>query len=188
MGTAVVVIVYPDRNPLLGVLEAVELGPHQELLQDRLPEPLDFTQRHRVMRAASDMFYPVFLQFPLEGGRAPPVDVLAAVVGQHLFGDAVFSRCPSVRFQHVRRRLAPVKPQAGYIARVVVDKADQVRVRAGQAECADIRLPQLVRLRSFEEPRFWGIACRLYPFLLDQLFFNERLVNRCRAGLDKEEP
>ena len=131
MGTAVVVIVYPDRNPLLCVCKAVELSAQQELLQDRLPEPLDFTQRHRMMRAASDMFYPVFLQFALEGGRAPPVHLLAAVIGQHLFRDAVFSHCPAVGFKNVCRCLAPVKPQTGYIARVIVDKTDQVGVLAG---------------------------------------------------------
>ena len=115
VGAAVVVIVYPDRNALLGVLEAVELGPQQEPLQDRPPEPLSFSQRHRMVRAASDMFHPVLLQFLLEGGRSPPVDVLASVIRQHLFGYAIFSDCPAIRFQHVRRRLAPVKPQAGYI-------------------------------------------------------------------------
>ena len=124
----------------------------------------------------------------MEAGRAPPVDVLAAVVGQHLFGDAVFCYCPAVCFKHVRRRLAPVKPQAGYIARVVVDKADQVGVRAGQPERADIRLPQLVRFRSFEESGFGRIAGGFYPFLLDQLFFDKRFLYGSWTGLDKEEP
>ena len=46
-------------DPLLRLLETPKLGPHQKLLIDRLPEPLNLSQRHRMMRLGFYVLYPV---------------------------------------------------------------------------------------------------------------------------------
>jgi len=43
MRPVVVVVLHPVRNAFLGFLERVEPGPHQELVLQRLPEPLDLS-------------------------------------------------------------------------------------------------------------------------------------------------
>ena len=72
-------------------------------------------------------------QFLFKSGGAPPLDVLAAIVGEHLFGHAVFAYGLTVGLDHVLGRLAMVKPQAGNVAAVVVQIADQIDVFPGQA-------------------------------------------------------
>jgi hypothetical protein len=59
MGPLVVVVLHPEPHPLARRLETVELGSHQELLPDRLPEPLDLPQRHGMMRPALDVVNPI---------------------------------------------------------------------------------------------------------------------------------
>jgi hypothetical protein len=77
-----VVILHPEADPLAGRFEAVELGPLEELLPDRLPEALDLPQRLGMMRAATDVMYLVPLQLHLEPGLAAPRGILPAVIGQ----------------------------------------------------------------------------------------------------------
>jgi len=55
----VVVVLHPEPHPLARGLEAVELGAHQELLPDRLPEPFDLAQGHGMMRPALDVMNPI---------------------------------------------------------------------------------------------------------------------------------
>jgi hypothetical protein len=55
MRPLVVVVFHPQAYPLARRLEAVELGPHQELFPDRLPESFDLAQGHRMMRPALDV-------------------------------------------------------------------------------------------------------------------------------------
>jgi hypothetical protein len=55
----VVVVLDPEPHPLARGLEAVELGSHQELLPDRLPEPFDLAERHGMMRPALDVVNPI---------------------------------------------------------------------------------------------------------------------------------
>jgi hypothetical protein len=45
----VVIILNPQRRALHGLLKTVKLRPLQELPQQRLPEPLDLAEGHRVM-------------------------------------------------------------------------------------------------------------------------------------------
>jgi hypothetical protein len=59
MRPPVVVVLHPQAHPLASRLEAVELGPDQELLPDGLPEPFDLAQRHGMMRPAFDVVNPI---------------------------------------------------------------------------------------------------------------------------------
>jgi hypothetical protein len=108
VGPLVVVILDPQGGAFHGLLEAVKLRPLQELPQQRLPEPLDLAEGHRVVRPGPDMFDAVFLQLLLEAGLAPPVGVLPPVVGQHLLGHPVVGHRPAVGLKHVLGGLAAV--------------------------------------------------------------------------------
>ncbi|HSM89271.1 MAG TPA: hypothetical protein VLT56_04550 [Desulfobacterales bacterium] len=108
VGPLVVVILDPQGGALHRLLEAVKLRSLQELPQQRLPEPLDLAEGHRVVRPGPDMFDAVFLQLLLEAGLAPPVGVLPPVVGQHLLGDPVVGHRPAVGLKHVLGGLAAV--------------------------------------------------------------------------------
>jgi len=50
MRALVVVMLDPEANALARLLETSELSARQEVLPDRLPEALDFPQRHGVLR------------------------------------------------------------------------------------------------------------------------------------------
>jgi hypothetical protein len=102
----VVVVFHPQADPLAGLLEAVELRPHQEVLPDRLPVTLDLAQCHRVMGLAAEVMHPVLLQLLLEPRFAAPGGVLPPVVGEHFLGHAVLAHGAAIDLQHVLRRLA----------------------------------------------------------------------------------
>jgi hypothetical protein len=144
MRTLVVVILDPEGTSLHRLLEAVELGPLQELAKDGFPEPLYFTQSHRMVRTGADVMDPILFHLSLKAGFAPPVGVLAAVVGEHLLGNPVFGNGPAVGLKHMGRGLAAMQPKPCNVARVVVDVADQVGVSATQPKGHDVALPQLV--------------------------------------------
>jgi hypothetical protein len=101
MGPLVVVIFDPKTDALPCRLEAVELSARQELLPDGLPEPFDLAQSHGMMRAGFEVVSAVLLHLGLEAGGAPPIDVLAPVVGEHLLGRLIFSGRDPEDFQHV---------------------------------------------------------------------------------------
>jgi len=168
VGPLVVVILDPDGGTLHRLLEAVKLRPLQKLPQQRLPEPLDLAERHRVVRTGTDVFDSLFLQLLLEAGLATPVGVLPAVVGQHLFGDPVVGHRSPVGLKHVLGRLAAVQSQDGDVAAVIIDKADQVGVVAPQPDGQDIALPKLVRPRPLEEPWLGWVFLGLDRGLLHQ--------------------
>ena len=104
VGPLVVVILYPQRRALDRLIEAVKLRPLQKLPQQRLPEPLDLAQRHRVVRTGTDVLDALFLQFLLKPGLPPPVGVLPPIVGQHLLGNPVLANPAAVGLQHVLGR------------------------------------------------------------------------------------
>ena len=183
----VVVILNPQGGALHGLLEAVKLRPLQELPQQRLPEPLDLAEGHRVVRPGPDMFDAVFLQLLLEAGLAPPVGVLPPVVGQHLLGDPVLANPAAVGLKHVFGRLAAVQPQRGDVAAVVVDEADQVGVVAPEPNGQDVGLPELVRPGPLKKPRLRGVLLRLDRGLLHKPPCGKSLVNRRRAGAHEEK-
>ena len=116
MRPLVIVILHPQPNPLAGLLEALELRPHQKLLPDRLPKPLDLALGHRVMRPTLDVVHPVFGQFLLEARRAPPTAILPALVGEHFLGNAVFGHRRPIDLQHMIGCLAAKHIQAHHVA------------------------------------------------------------------------
>lgn len=166
--TFVIVELHPPAHALLRLLEAVELGALQKLLPDRLPEPLDFAERHRMMRLAAEMMHPVFAQFLLEARLPAPRGVLPAIVGEHLLGHAVLARRRPIDFQHVLGRLATKQPQPDHIPRVVIEERDQIGVATTEPEREDVRLPHLVGRRPLKEARLGRVALRFAPRLLHQ--------------------
>jgi len=96
MGPPVVVVLHPQPNPLAGRLEAVELGAHQKLLPDGFPEAFDLAQGHGMMRSALNVVNPILAQLRLETGGPAPTRVLAALIGEHLFGHPVLRHRPAV--------------------------------------------------------------------------------------------
>ncbi len=105
MSPLLVVIPNPPGNALARRLERVELRTAEELLPDRLPEPLDLPKGLRVMRLATKVMHPVALQYLLEPRLPSPVRVLPSVVRQHLLGHPVFTGRTLVYLQHILRRL-----------------------------------------------------------------------------------
>jgi len=186
MGPLVVVMLDPQPYPLACRLKAVELGSHQELFPDRLPESLDLAQRHGMMGPAFDVMNPVLAQLRLEARRPPPTGVLAALIGEHFLGHAVLSHRPAVHLQHVLRRLAAKHLQPHHIARVIIQKGDEVGVLASQAEGEDIGLPHLVGGGALEEARLRGMTRRLGARLLEQLLLVQGAANRLPAH--RQEP
>ena len=82
--------------------------------------------------AGHDLLDAPLLQLLAEGALAPPGDVLAAVVGEHLLGGAVGGDRRPQHLQHQRRRLAGVQAVADDEAAVVVHEGHQVHA-AGSA-------------------------------------------------------
>jgi hypothetical protein len=113
----------------------------------------------------------ILLHLPFEAGLTAPVRILPTVVGQHLFGNAVFGHTPAVGLQHVFGGLAAVQSQGGDVAAVVVHEADQVGVTTGQPEGHDVALPQLVGTGAFEKPGFGRIPYRSAFRLVHQPLF-----------------
>jgi hypothetical protein len=153
MGPLVVVVLNPQRGAFHRLFEAVKLRPLQKLHKDRLPEPLDLTERHRVVRPGTDVANPIFLHLLLEAGLAPPVGVLPSVVGQHLLGNPVLGHRPPEGLQHVLGGLAAVQPQRRHVTAVIVDEADEVGVVASQPNGQNVALPELVRPGPLEKAR-----------------------------------
>jgi len=96
MGPPMVVVLYPQPNPLAGRFETVKLGALQELLPDGLPEAFDLAQGHGMMRPALNVVNPILAQLRLEAGGPTPARVLASLIGEHLFGHAVLRHRPPV--------------------------------------------------------------------------------------------
>ncbi len=185
----VVVVFHPQRHALPRRFEAVELGPHQELLPDRPPEAFDLAQRHRMMRRAADVVDAVLGQLLLEPRLAAPGGILPPVVGQHFLGHAVFGHGRPVHLHDVLARLAPEQSQADDVAGVVVDEPDQVGVPSVQPEAEDVRLPHLVRRRPFEEPRLRRVLLHSARFGLgQQLVMMQCPAHRLRAGRQEQCP
>jgi len=96
MGPPVVVMLHPQPNSLTGRFKAVELGALQELLPDGFPETFNLAQGHGMMRSALNVVNPILAQLCLETGGPTPARVLAALIGEHLFGHAVLGHRPAV--------------------------------------------------------------------------------------------
>ena len=95
-----------------------------------------------------------------EGALAPPGDVLAAVVGQHLLGRAVGGQAGAQHLQHQGRRLAGVQAVADEEAAVVVHEGDQVdaAVLPLEDEGEQVGLPELVGPGPLEVADLVGVG------------------------------
>lgn len=150
-----VVRLHEEREPLLAVSEVVEHRARKELVPERLPEPLDLAERHRMLRLALEMHDPVLPQCLLELGLASPRRVLPTIVRQDLLRRPVL-RDPSLeRFHHQAALLMVSDDVRHHEARVIVHEADEVdALMLAQQEREDVRLPHLVRPRAFEASRW----------------------------------
>jgi hypothetical protein len=182
----VVVITHPPTDPLLRLLKAPELRPGQELLEDRLPEPLHLPQGHRVMRAGPDVLHPVLLELALEPAGSPPGRILPPVVRQHLRGRAILAHRPPVDLDHVGPGLAPEQVHSRDIPGIIVDKPDQIRVLVTQLEREDIALPHLIGRGPLKEPGMTGIPLGLPDRGIHQSLLVQRLPHRLGGGLKKK--
>jgi hypothetical protein len=183
-----VVIFDPGLDPLAGVLEGIELRPRQELLPDRGPEPFDFAQGHRVMRAAFDMGHAVLAQFGFEPRGAAPTGILPAVVGEHFLGRFELARADPIHLDHRLRGGAAEQVRRRDEARVVIQERDEIRILAPQPEGEDVRLPHLIGRRPLEETGPGEVAGARRAGCVEQAGRVQLLADRFRARLHQEEP
>ena len=128
MRSFVVVILDPEFDPLTGGIETVELGPAEKLLPDGLPEPLDFAQRHRVLRTGFEMRHPILFEFGLEPAGAAPGSVLATVVGEHLLGRRKLGCRHPIDFDDRLRRGTAEKISPHEEAGIIIQEGDQIGI------------------------------------------------------------
>jgi hypothetical protein len=121
------------------------------------------------MWTALDVMNSILAQLRLKARGPTPTGVLAALIGEHLFGHAVLSHRRAVHFQHVLRRLAAKHVQPHHVAGIIIQKADQIGVLASQPEGEDVGLPHLVGSRALKEARLGWTALGLSTRLLQQL-------------------
>jgi hypothetical protein len=152
VGPPVVVILHPVGEPIPCLLERVESGAAEELLLQRLPEPLDLPERHGVVRRTADVMHVVAAKLRLELGDAPPVGVLPAVIGEHLLRWAVLPDRLAIHLQHVVGRLAAVEPERHDVAGVVVDEPDDKGISVKDRVDRDVALPHPVWRGALEAP------------------------------------
>jgi hypothetical protein len=105
MRALVIVVLNPQADPFASLLEVVELGTSEEFTPDRVPEALDFTQGHRMLRPRTNVRDSILSHFTLEAARSTPSRILAAVVGEHFLRDAKLGSCPPIHFNDGLRRL-----------------------------------------------------------------------------------
>lgn len=188
MYTPVVVVLDPVVDPLARFLERLEPRPREELVLQRLPEPLDLPQRHGMMRGAADVVDMVPLQLLLELRAPPPAGILPAVVREHLPGCPVGRYRLAVDLHHVGTGLAAVHSKARDIPGVIIDEPDDVRRLPQDGIVSDVALPHLVGRRALEPARR---RLRLPPGLRRwrrQPRLLQVLAYRLRTGLEAEEP
>jgi hypothetical protein len=95
-------------QPTAGVRERGEDSILQKLPPDRLPEPLDLAQRHRMLRCAAHVLYTLLSQYLLEPCLTTPGHELAAVVRQDL---PWRTPLPDRALQHLENRIRILLPE-----------------------------------------------------------------------------
>jgi hypothetical protein len=151
MRAAEVVGLDEERNPALAVLKVRTHRPRQEFLPQRLPKPLDLAQGLRVVGTALDVSDALTPQLPLEVGVPTPGHVLPSLVGQHLLGRAVLRDAAGQRLQDQRGALVMGHHQRHHVPRVVVHEGGHVQsLVTPQEKREDVRLPELIRLRTLK--------------------------------------
>ncbi|HSD20763.1 MAG TPA: hypothetical protein VLC54_12035, partial [Anaeromyxobacter sp.] len=121
-----VVAVDEQRETPRTVGEVREHGSRQELLPERLPEPLDLPERLRVLRPALHVSDSLAAELAFELRRASPRGVLAALVGEDLPRGPVGGDPAVERLEHERRALVVRQRVADEEARVVVHERGQI--------------------------------------------------------------
>jgi hypothetical protein len=126
--TLVIVIFDPASDALARRFKTFELGASEKLLPEAGPEALDLAQRHRVLWAGFEVRDAVLLQLRFETGGAAPRSVLAAIVGQHLFGRLELGDGLTVHFDDRFGGGTAEEIGADQEARVIIQESDDVSV------------------------------------------------------------
>lgn len=163
-----IVVLHEQRDALLAILEVCEHRLAQELLPQRLPEPLDLPERLRMLRSTLAVADAASTEKLLELGLAAPGGILPALVGQDLARLAVLGDATLQSLDHQARLLVVRHRPRHQVARVVVHECDDVHaVIATQLEREQVGLPELIWLRALEPPG------RLRPRRLVRLRFEQ---------------
>ena len=181
MRTLVVVVFNPEPDALARGVEAFELSTGEEILPDGLPEALDFAQRHRMMRPGFEVVRAILLHLGLEAGSAAPVDVLPAIVGQHLLRRLILSSRDAEYFENIFRSVAAEEVGTDHEPGIIIHVADEIGVTATEPEGEDVGLPHLVRGGALEEARPDQVPPGFGRWLHQALLL-ESLANRLRGG------
>ncbi len=180
-----VVVVDPVLQPAAGVRERGEHRLLEKLPPDRLPEPLDLAQRHRMLRGPAHVLHALLAQHLLEARLPAPGHELTTVVGEDL---AWRTPLPDRALQHLEHRvgiLLPEQTPARQVARVIVQDADEVdRVHPLELEREDVDLPHRVRARALETPDPRRAASRLRRWMAQARLVDHR-AHLLRADVDR---
>jgi hypothetical protein len=179
VGPVEVVVVDEEREPSLAIAVVRKDRAREKLVPQRLPEALDLAQRLRMLRAALHVADAVATQQLLEGRLAPPRGVLSTLVGEHLVGRAVAGERPLERLEHQLRLLMVRQRVSDDVARVVVHEAHEIQpLVPAQQKREEVRLPHLIRQRSFEAARRLRSALSLRRRVLDQPLLVQHATDR----------
>jgi hypothetical protein len=151
MRTLEVVVLDVERHPPLAVLEVGEHRAREQLLPQRLPEPLDLPAGLRMVRPALHMRDAMTLQLRLELGTPSPGGVLPALVGQDLPRRPIVCDATCERLEHQYASLVMRHRKAHQIPGVIVQEGRDINpFMPPQQEREQVRLPQLVRLGALK--------------------------------------
>ena len=188
MGALVVVIFDPDFDALARGVKTFELRASEELLPDAFPEAFDLAQRHGMMRAGFEVGDTVLLQLGFESRRAAPGGVLAAVVGEHLFGRFELGDGLAIDLDHGLGSRTAEQIGADDEAGVIIEERDDVSVPAAQPERENVRLPHLIGRGPLKEARPGEVALFGRSLLRHEPGLVQFGAHRFGAGLEEEHP
>jgi hypothetical protein len=186
IGPLVVVMLDPEFDPLTGGVEAVELGPGQEVLPDRGPEAFDFAEGHGMMWPGLEMGHTILFEFGFKPAGAPPTGVLPAVVGEHLLGRLELARGHAIHFDDGIGRGTAKQIRPHDEPRVIIHEGDEVGIAPAQPEREDVRLPHLIGGGPFKEAGPNHVALLPWWLLRHQLSTVQPLTHGLRAAWQEE--
>jgi hypothetical protein len=146
-----VVVLDKQRHAPLAVLEVGKHRAAEQLLPQRLPEPLDLAAGLRMVRSALHMRDAVTFELGFELGRATPGGVLPSLIGEDLPRRAVVRNAARERLEHQHTSLVMRHRQAHQVTGVIIQERGHIDpLVSAQQEREQVRLPQLVRLGTLE--------------------------------------
>lgn len=184
----VVVVTDPEFDPLLGRLEAVELGAGEEVLPDRRPEAFDLAQGHGMLGPALEVRDAVLLELGFEAAGAPPGGILTAVVGEQLLGRLELADGDAIHLDHRLGGGAAEQARPDDVARVIIQEGDEVGVTTAQPEGEDVRLPHLVGRGPLEETGPREVLLFARRLRRDQPGLVQALADGLGTGREEEHP